>query len=116
MASVIRGSDNFDSVYAKPKAQCTAWVNFNGTTTPPTIRDSYNVSSIVRTDTGTYDVYFTTPMDNTSYTCIGEAYIDAFVNREDVQTDSVILVSMHTLDGSLQNADQCSVQIFGGKN
>ncbi len=34
---------------ASIKNQCTAWVNFDGTTTPPTIRDSYNVSSVVRT-------------------------------------------------------------------
>lgn len=49
------------------KNQCTAWVNFDGTTTPPTIRDSYNVSSVVRTYTGAYDVYFTAPMDNANY-------------------------------------------------
>ena len=54
------------------KNACTAWVNFDGTTTPPTIRDSYNVSAVIRTATGNYDVYFKEPMDNTNYS--------AFVN------------------------------------
>jgi len=43
-----------------------AWVNFNGTGTPA-IRGSFNVSSITRVGTGTYQVNFTTAMSNSNY-------------------------------------------------
>ena len=55
----------------KGKNACTAWVNFDGTTTPPTIRDSYNVSAVIRTSTGTYDIYFKELMDNVNYGVFG---------------------------------------------
>jgi hypothetical protein len=44
-----------------------AWVNFNGTTTPPTIRASFNVSSVTRIGTGEYTVNFTTAMPDANY-------------------------------------------------
>jgi hypothetical protein len=40
--------------------KCRAWVNFDGTTTPPTIRASGNVSSVTKTGTGDYTVNFAT--------------------------------------------------------
>lgn len=51
------------------KQICSAWVNFDGTDTV-TIRDSYNVSSVVDTSTGTYTVNFTSPMSNTDYSVV----------------------------------------------
>jgi hypothetical protein len=47
---------------------CKAWVNFDGTTA--TIRDSFNVSSVVRTSTGKYTINFTTAMSNANYTVV----------------------------------------------
>lgn len=44
-----------------------AWVNFDGTTSPGTIRSSYNVSSITKNGTGDYTVNFTTPMADGNY-------------------------------------------------
>jgi hypothetical protein len=44
-----------------------AWVNFNGTTTTPTIRASGNVSSVARNATGNFTVNFTTAMQDTNY-------------------------------------------------
>ena len=44
-----------------------AWVNFNGTTSPPTIRASGNVSSVTRNSTGNYTVNFTTAMPDANY-------------------------------------------------
>jgi hypothetical protein len=51
-----------------PLYMCRAWVNFNGTTSPGTIRASGNVSSVTRNGTGDYTVNFTTAMadDNPS--------------------------------------------------
>jgi hypothetical protein len=44
-----------------------AWVNFNGLTTPPTIRGAMNISSITKNTTGDYTLNFTTAMPNTNY-------------------------------------------------
>lgn len=66
-----------------------AWVNFNGTGTVA-IRDSFNVTSITDSATGTYLVNFTTAMANTNY-CVtasngavsgvgtGEMHADTFL-------------------------------------
>jgi hypothetical protein len=43
-----------------------AWVNFDGTGTP-SIRGSFNVSSITDNGTGDYTVNFTTAMPNANY-------------------------------------------------
>ena len=47
--------------------KCRAWVNFDGTTTPPTIRASGNVSSVARTATGNFTINFVTPMKDANY-------------------------------------------------
>jgi hypothetical protein len=39
-------------------ATAKAWVNFNGTTSPGTIRDSYNVSSVTYNGAGDYTLNF----------------------------------------------------------
>ena len=53
-----------------------AWVNFDGTTTPPTIRASGNVSSVVRNAVGDYTVNFSTAMPDTNYSVGGSAQIN----------------------------------------
>jgi hypothetical protein len=50
-----------------PAFACRAWVNFDGSTTPPTIRASGNVSSITDNGTGNYTVNFTTAMPDANY-------------------------------------------------
>jgi hypothetical protein len=49
------------------KQICKAWVNFNGTTSPGTIRSSYNVSSVTKNGTGDYTVNFTSAMADANY-------------------------------------------------
>lgn len=103
------------------KNAATAWVNFDGTTTPPTIRDSYNVKDVVRTATGVYDIYFEESMDNNRYTLSG------IVNN--VTTDGrVFMVSgdpqkllnkfsvAMVYDNNLKVNKWGDIQIFGGKN
>jgi hypothetical protein len=63
MASVIRGSDNFDTAGGNA---VKAWVNFNGTGTVA-IRAAFNVSSITDNGTGDYTVNFTTAMPDANY-------------------------------------------------
>jgi hypothetical protein len=67
MASVIRGSDNFDSAYG---ASLKAWVNFNGTGTVA-IRAGLNVSSITDNGTGDYTINFTNAMADANYAAVG---------------------------------------------
>jgi hypothetical protein len=44
-----------------------AWVNFNGNSTPLTINNSFNVSSITRVATGVFDFTMTSAMPNSNY-------------------------------------------------
>jgi hypothetical protein len=44
-----------------------AWVSFDGTTTPPTIKSSYNVASVSRTNTGVYLITFTNALPDANY-------------------------------------------------
>jgi hypothetical protein len=53
-----------------PSYTCRAWVNFDGTTSPGTIRASGNVSSVTRNGTGDYTVNFTTAMPDADYAAV----------------------------------------------
>jgi hypothetical protein len=59
------------------KQICKAWVNFNGTTSPGTIRSSYNVSSVTKSATGRWTVNFSTPMANANYSAVASGSRDA---------------------------------------
>jgi len=50
-----------------PIYACRAWVNFTDMTSPPTIRASGNVSSVVMETTGIYIINFITAMPDTQY-------------------------------------------------
>jgi len=50
---------------------CRAWVNFDGSTTTPTIRASGNVSSVTRNGTGDYTLSFTTALPDANYSLLG---------------------------------------------
>jgi len=52
------------------QALAKAWINFDGTGTI-TIRDSFNVSSIVDNGVGDYDINFDTDFANTDYVVAG---------------------------------------------
>jgi hypothetical protein len=53
-----------------PIYACRAWVNFDGTASPPSIRASGNVSSITDHGTGSYTVNFTTAMADVNYSTV----------------------------------------------
>jgi hypothetical protein len=66
------GSAKFETPNGSaPIYSCRAWVNFNGTTSPGTIRASGNVSSVTRNGTGDYTVNFTTAMLDANYAPTG---------------------------------------------
>ncbi len=52
-------------------AQCRAWVQFDGSTSPPTIRGSYNVLGVTRHGVGDYTVSFVEPMPSAHYAVCG---------------------------------------------
>lgn len=56
-----------DSAGTETGKLCRAWVNFNGTTTPPSIRASFNVSSVTRSSTGNYTTNFTNALADANY-------------------------------------------------
>jgi hypothetical protein len=63
----LRMREGFNASGSAPVYACRAWVNFNGTTSPGTIRASGNVSSVTRNGTGDYTVNFTTAMPDANY-------------------------------------------------
>jgi hypothetical protein len=103
------------------KQICKAWVNFNGATSPGTIRSSYNVSSVTKVGTGNYAVNFTAAMVDVNYsvsTCVGNTLVPpaaqiAYVYQPS-STASIcnIIVSDNNTD-ALQDASFVCVQIFG---
>lgn len=103
----------------KGKNACTAFVSFDGTTTPPTIRDSYNVSSVIRTALGTYDIYFENEMDNTNYVCVGTGSAGGNTGGNLKELDSNVRVknkiTLSNIGSAYTNPVYANVEIFGGK-
>jgi hypothetical protein len=61
----------FNATGSAPVFACRAWVNFDGTTTTPTIRASGNVSSVVSNGTGDYTVNLTTALPDANLSVVG---------------------------------------------
>jgi len=99
------------------KNACTALISFDGTTTPPTINDSVNFSTVVRTGTGLYDLYFTTPMDNKNYSVAGSCISpDSEVFVEVGKSLNKVSIAALKPGVATHNVASISVIIFGGKN
>lgn len=97
--------------------KCRAWVNFDGTTTPPTIRASGNVSSVVRNNTGDYTINFTTPMPDANYTTSvvfggATSVVAGGSSNIDLTTNSVRVLSSTSTNSTLVNTPRCHVSIF----
>ena len=100
----------------KGKNQCTAWVNFDGTTTPPTIRDSYNVRDVVGVSTGHYEVYFEEDMDNTNGS-IASVQNGDNNSRLVMNFTSQSKIDIYCMDdGVYRSPSVVQFQILGGKN
>jgi hypothetical protein len=76
-SQVCSFANNFGTVANLPAYQCRAWVNFDGTTSPGTIRASGNVSSVTRNGTGDYTINFTTAMPDANYSLTGTAHFQS---------------------------------------
>lgn len=71
--TLTNGSGNSTSATTVIRGSAKAWVNFNGTTTPGTIRAQYNVSSVTRNSTADYTVNFSAAMADANYVALGTA-------------------------------------------
>jgi hypothetical protein len=104
---------------AAPMYACRAWVNFDGTTTTPSIRASGNVSSITDNGAGDYTINFTTALPDANY---GAATV---CNEVNASTTSNFCLSPSRASGSInlitgasgsktnrQDLDFVSVAIF----
>ena len=104
------------------KNQCTAWVNFDGQTTPPTIRDSFNVRDVVRVATADYEIHFEEDMDNVDYVYTGgvrDTVTGAeFLSGRGRTSDTVSKVRVITWNyaGTATQSNKVMLKIFGGKN
>jgi hypothetical protein len=88
------------------KQICKAWVNFNGTTSPGTIRSSYNVSSVTKNGSGDYTVNFTTAMTDANYSVSGMHQFDQ-VNSS---SGSAVFLNIARYSAALSTN---SVRVFG---
>jgi hypothetical protein len=118
-AGEIKKALNADN--APPIFACRAWVNFDGTTVTNvggedrcTIRESGNVSKVVRNSTGDYTISFTTAMPTANYAVIvtGDAIIDFATGG---RTTSTCRFSQYSRADSLTrvNGPIMHVAIFG---
>lgn len=98
-----------------------AWVNFDGTTSPGTIRSQYNVSSVTKNGTGDYTVNFTNALSDANYsavTCSGNnagvsqgAWTCPYSAAASLTTSFRIVG--YTSGGSPQDQNQVMLAIFG---
>ncbi len=96
---------------------CRAWVNFNGTTSPGTIRASFNVGSVTKNGTGDYTVNFTTAMSDANYaanvtTQTGGIVSATTYDSGTARTTTALRVCALTTAGSFVDSAQMGVAIF----
>jgi len=91
---------------------CQAWVNFDGTGTP-SIRDSYNVSSITDNGTGDYTINFTNTMNDINYSACGFG-IPSQTFEVTGRTVNSIPITTTDSTGTAADYDIINVIIYGG--
>ena len=95
-----------------------AWVNFNGTTSPGTIRAQYNVSSVTKNGTGRYTVNFTNAFADANYSVLttgdnvdcATGYSES--NAVPPTTTSVLVYQFLSDTNVYTDATQFSVAVF----
>ena len=95
-----------------------AWVNFDGTTTPPSIRSAFNVSSVTRNNTGDFTINFTNPMVDANYCfAVGSASVGGggFITQNMVSqtVNNINFTLLYSSSITLGNSTVVSLIIFG---
>ena len=119
-AQLVNGSVTASKLGTTEQKQIAkAWVNFNGTTSPGTIRAQYNVSSVTKNGTGDYTVNFTTPMADANYSVSGSgdnlpasgALVYSSITRGN--TSSFAKVATNNTTGTIIDSNTVCISIFG---
>ena len=95
-----------------------AWVNFNGTTSPGTIRSSFNVSSVTKNGTGDYSVNFTSSLADANYSASFFANATSFPDFAcssiiNTSTTSARLLIGNRINGVSADCSIINLQFFG---
>lgn len=96
-----------------------AWVNFDGTTSPGTIRSAYNVSSVTRNATGVYTANFTNTLSDANYATLltladtgtSNAFYATFYSGSTYSTSAVQFQTVNNTTRVNSNIVTCA--IFG---
>lgn len=98
-----------------------AWVSFDGTTSPGTIRSQYNVSSVTKNSTGDYTVNFTSALSDSNYAAVVNSgnnaggSLGAWTCPYSVAASltTSFRVVCYTYAGGVQDQNQVMLAIFG---
>jgi hypothetical protein len=103
----------FNASGSAPVYACRAWVNFDGTTSPGTIRASGNVSSVTRNGTGDYTVNLTTAMPDANFSIAVTSRILALdLSDSTARTTTSFRIVTADLSGNSTNYSFVNVAIF----
>lgn len=119
----LTAPQGIESVGGLPAFQCRAWVNFDGTrdstgaassaNTARYIRASGNVSSVVRTDAGSYIVTVTGQMPDANYVVLATSHQAARLDLAFPQTQSQFkIISAPYYGAGHQDVGVISVGVF----
>lgn len=117
-ASLKHGDIEAKGVFIGKNA-CTAYVNFDNSVTPPTIRESFNVYDVERVSGNIARIHFQEPMDTTTYTPSGIAGFDASNAFRDIgwRVQTVDYIEIETFFSTTSSAaSNAAITIHGGKN
>lgn len=91
-----------------------AWVNFNGTTSPGTIRGSFNVSSVTKIGTGSFTANFTNAMPDANYSAVGSTFDSGVVCMGTRATGSIGIITrlIQGASGTANDYDQVYAAVF----
>jgi hypothetical protein len=112
-AQLVNGSVTAAKLGTTEQKQiCKAWVNFDGTTSPGTIRSSYNVSSVTKSGTGAYTINFATAMADANYVFVSGAMNRQNSGNSTGDVTGILVAATNT--ASLKTTTQLSIGYMGG--
>ena len=99
-----------NAIYGSAKA----WAQFNGTTSPATIRSSYNVSSVTKNGTGDYTVNMTNALADANFACFVTGTYGACTsfNNYTPTTTTARIQTFNTTTAANQDTTYISVGMF----
>lgn len=106
-----------------PKSKAKAWITFDSTTTPITIRNSYNILSVTDNGVGDFTINFLQPFQNSNYcytTWSRDRNTDNFIygllvaRSNSIKTPSSIrLINNLFTNGVNYDSPECNAIFFG---